>query len=212
MIRVQANIVATTERRLLTWICGRLPRWVTPDGLTLLGFAGALLVFAGYALSRNASPWLWLAILGYVVHWFGDSLDGSLARHRLIERPLYGYFLDHNIDAIGNFIGMAGLGLTRFVRMDVALFALAGYLILSIHVFLRMRATGELQLSFLLGGPTELRLGLVALTLGMLWIGPLPIAGVSGYDLAIGGAGFLFVMLFIWNGVRTARRLRRAGA
>lgn len=212
MIRVQANIVAATERRLLDWICARLPPWVTPDRLTLCGFGGALLVFAGYALGRIALPWLWIAVLGYLVHWFGDSLDGSLARHRRIERPLYGYFLDHNIDAIGNLIGMAGLGLTRFVRMDVALFALAGYLLLSIHVFLRMRVTGELQLSFLLGGPTELRLGLVALTLGMLWIGPLPVGGYSAYDLAIGGAGLVFVALFIWNGARTARMLRRAGA
>ena len=169
------------------------------------------MVFAGYALSPRAAPWLLLAIVGYGVHWFGDSLDGSLARHRGIERPLYGHFLDHSVDALGNLIGMAGLGLTGYVRMDVALFALVGYLLLTIHVVLRLRATGEMQLSFLLGGPTELRLGLVALTLAMLWLGPVRLLGRSAYDLAIGGAGGVFVGIFLWSTVATARLLRQRG-
>lgn len=210
MIRVQANLLALGERRLLDWLCRRLPGWVTPDRLTALGFGGAAMVFAGYALSPRAATWLWLALIGYGAHWFGDSLDGSVARYRGIERPAYGHFLDHSVDALGNFIGMAGLGLTRFVRMEVALFALVGYLLLTIHVVLRLRATGEMQLSFLLGGPTELRLGLVALTLGMLWLGPLSIRHVSAYDLAIGGAGLVFVLIFLWSTVATARQLRRA--
>ena len=211
MIRVQANLLAMGERRLLNALCRRMPRWITPDRLTLLGFGGACLVFAGYALSRHALPWLWLAVLGYVVHWFGDSLDGSLARHRGIERPVYGHFLDHSVDALGNFAGMAGLGFTAFVHMDVALFALAGYLLMTIHVLLRLRATGAMQLSFLLGGPTELRLGLVALTLAMLWLGPMRLFGHSAYDLAIGGAGLLFLAIFLWSTVTTAVMLRREG-
>ena len=82
--RIQQNILARGERRLLNWLCARLPAWVTPDQLTLLGFAGALMVTSGYLLSWLGSGWLALSLVGYVVNWFGDSLDGSLARWRKI--------------------------------------------------------------------------------------------------------------------------------
>ena len=94
--RIQENVLARSERRLLTWLCARLPGWVTPDLLTYLGLVGALLVFGGYIGTNHSAEWLWLSIVGYAVHWFGDSLDGSLARFRKIERPRYGYFLDHS--------------------------------------------------------------------------------------------------------------------
>ena len=80
--RIQQNVLAVAERRLLTWICARLPMWVTPDLLTGIGVAGAGVIFAGYALSDRSPGWLWLAIVGFVIQWFGDSLDGSLARYR----------------------------------------------------------------------------------------------------------------------------------
>lgn len=210
MPRVQANLLARLERRLLTFLCGRMPRWVSPDLLTGLGFAGAIAVFAGYASSRVDRAWLWLAIAGYVVHWFGDSLDGSLARHRGIERPRFGHFLDHSVDALGNAVGMAGLGLTRFVRLDVALFTLTGYLLLTIHVLLRLRATGAMQLSFAGGGPTELRLGLIGLTAAIFWLGPWPLTpGFSLYDAGVGGMGAIFLALFLWETLRTAALIRR---
>lgn len=200
MTRVQANLLARLERQLLTVLCRHLPRWISPNLLTAAGFAGAVAVFCGYVLSRIGTAWLWLAIAGYVVHWFGDSLDGSLARHRGIERPRFGHFLDHSVDALGNMVGMIGLGLTSFVRLDAALLALSGYLLLTIHVLLRMRATGAMQLSFVGGGPTELRLGLVALTGAMLGLGPLPVGpAISAYDLAVGGMGTIFVLIFLWH-------------
>src|SRR5690242_935412 len=96
--RVQQNVLARSERRLLTWICSKLPLWVTPDKLTTTGMIGAVMIFFGYALSSFAVDWLYLALAGYAVQWFGDSLDGSLARYRHIERPSYGYFIDHSCD------------------------------------------------------------------------------------------------------------------
>jgi len=187
-----------------------MPAFVTPDRLSALGFAGALLVLAGYGASRVSAAWLWVAVAGYGLHWFGDSLDGSLARHRRIERPRFGHFLDHSLDAGGNALGMVGLGATRFVRMDVALFALTGYLLLTVHVLLRLRATGAMQLSFAGGGPTELRLGLVAGTVAMALIGPWPWrSGWSCYDVGVGAVGLLFWILFAGNSVRIARAIAR---
>src|SRR3546814_11181029 len=96
--RIQQNILARSERRVLNWLCERLPAWVTPDQLTTLGFFGAVLVAAGYMLSWIDDEWLGLSLAGYIVNWFGDSLDGSLASCRRIVTPAYGYFFDHSVD------------------------------------------------------------------------------------------------------------------
>ena len=123
--RVQQNMLARGERWVLNRLCARMPRWVTPDMLTFTGMVGALAIFAGYAASNLGDGWLWLSIAGYVVHWFGDSLDGSLARFRRIERPRYGYFLDHSCDGLATLLILAGMGASPYIRMDVALVALA---------------------------------------------------------------------------------------
>ncbi len=123
LTRVQKNWLAVSERRLLTWLCGMMPASITPDRLTAIGMVGAALVFVGYLGSNLATWWLWIALLGYVVQWFGDSLDGSLARFRGIERPSYGYFLDHSCDGAANLLIVAGIGLSPFVDMTVAMIA-----------------------------------------------------------------------------------------
>ena len=206
--RIQQNLLAASERKLLTWLCQRLPRWVTPDQLTALGFVGAVVTFAGYALSGWGAAWLWLAIAGHAVHWLGDSLDGSLARFRRIERPEFGYFIDHSTDALANLFMLGGLGLSPFVNLDVALFTLAGYLLLSIHAFLAARVVGEIRLSYLAGGPTELRLTLVVLTIAMYVWGPVPLyAGFTLFDAITGGVGVILILLFIVQTAQTARLL-----
>src|SRR3546814_4232150 len=92
LARIQENVLASSERRLLTWLCAHMPAWVTPDVLTATGMVGALAIFVGYAASGLSPAWLGVALIGYVIQWFGDSMDGSLARYRRIERPSYGYF------------------------------------------------------------------------------------------------------------------------
>lgn len=210
--RIQENLLAQSERRLLNWICARLPAWVTPDMLTGIGMVGAFMVFGGYLASNLGDDWLWLAIAGYAVQWFGDSTDGSLARFRKIERPRYGYFLDHSCDGLATTLVVVGIGLSPYVTLEWALVALAGYLLLSIHAFLSVRVLGELKLSYLNAGPTELRFLLIALTLAMIWFpptGPGWFGRYSGFDLFTASVGLTLIALFaIQTGV-TARRLAR---
>lgn len=211
--RIQKNLLAVQERRLLNWLCARLPAWVTPDQLTLLALAAAVMIFAGYALSAYDPNWLWACVAGYVIHWFGDSLDGSLARFRSIERPKYGYFVDHSADALGSLFIVGGIGISPYVRFDVSLVALAGYYLLAIHAFLSARVIGELKLSHIAAGPTELRLILIGLTVAMHYFGlPTPLAMSLGiFDLFVGAMGIVLIILFVVQTLLTSMRLARLG-
>ncbi len=207
--RIQQNLLAANERRLLDWLCARMPAWVGPDMLTSVGFVGSLMIFAGYAASPLNVQWMWVSIAGYFINWFGDSLDGSIARYRKIERPEYGYFVDHSIDAFSNMLMVIGFGLTPFLRFDVALFALVGYMLLSIHTFLAARVTGEFNLTYLAAGPTEMRLILIGITLGMIYSGTPTIVwqGLSGFDIGTIGLGVILIILFVTHTISTARKL-----
>ena len=212
-VRIQQNILARSERRLLNWLCARLPAWVTPDQLTTLGFAGAVLVAAGYLLSGFDSEWLGLSLAGYIVNWFGDSLDGSLARWRGIERPNYGYFVDHSVDAIATLLMISAIGMSPYMRLDVALMGVIGYFLLSIHTFISAKILGEFRLSYMAGGPTELRLMLMAMTALMPIVGGRDIPGTnfSPFDLFALIVASILVTLFIVQTSATARMLRRRG-
>ncbi len=209
--RIQQNLLAVGERRLLTWLAGKMPLWVTPDKLTAVGFIGACLIAAGYALSSFRIEWLWLSIGAFFINWFGDSLDGSIARFRKIERPKFGYFIDHSTDSLGNMLLMIGLGASPFLRMDIALFGLAAYLLLSIHTFVAARVVDEFRLSYVAAGPTELRLILIAMTLSMFYMGTGPVGDTvySVYDYFIGGLAVVLILLFIGQTASTASQLRR---
>jgi archaetidylinositol phosphate synthase len=211
--RVQANIVARHERRALDWMCERMPPSVSPDVLTIAGIVGAILALFGYAATAMDPAFVWLATFGIVLHWFGDSLDGSLARYRACERPSYGYYLDHSIDALCNLMIVGGLGLSTFVRLDVALFVLCGYYLLCIHVFLHNHVTGVFRLSFLALGPTELRLGLVSINIlfffGKDAAAPTSFYSLSTYDWFLIAVGCLFVAIFVYQSCATIAMLRK---
>jgi len=177
-LRVNESLLAGPERRALRAIAARLPRWCTPDGMTLLGVFGGCVVILGYALSRSHVAWLWLADLGLVIHWLGDSLDGTLARLRQIERPRYGFYLDQVIDALGNVMIAVGVGLSLAARLDVALLVLATFHMLSIQVYVRAIVDREFHLAVGRLGPTEMRLGIVLMNTGVLLFGAPPIAGL----------------------------------
>lgn len=214
VLRVQENLLAQPERELLDWLCGQMPRPITSDLLTGLACLGALVAFAGYLGSQVNPEFFWLASAGLLIHWFGDSLDGSLARYRGRERPLYGYFLDHSVDVLCNFVIMAGVGLSPYIRLDAALFALIGYFMLCMYVFLFNHVSESFRLSFLALGPTELKLILIGMNCWMylagnskLFIGPL---ALSPYDLVLCGGGLVFLLLFAVNVFATARDLGMA--
>lgn len=209
--RIQRNVLAIGERRLLDWLCARMPSWVKPDLLTAIGMVGAVLIFAGYATSLLDEDWLWLCMPGYLLHWFGDSMDGSLARFRHIERPRYGYFLDHSCDGLATFLILLGIGVSPYVRLEVSLIALVGYLLLCIHAFLAVRVLGEMRLSYLSAGPTELRLILISLTFAMLIFGDKQrdMDAMTGFDWFVGGVGVILITIFVVQTIKSARKLAR---
>lgn len=212
--RIQLNLIAKSERKLLTFVASRLPAWVTPDLLTCVSVAGACLVLAFEIASREHRGFLWLASAGIVLNWFGDSLDGSLARYRNIERPRYGYFLDHTVDALCNFMIMLGFGLCQDIRLDVSFFALIGYFLLCMYVFINNHISGTMRLSFIGFGPTELRICLITINTMMYFLGH---AGVvaggqffSYYDGILIFAGAVFVSIYLVQVFKGAYLLRMA--
>ena len=126
--RIQTSILNAHEKKLLVWLAERMPARMTSDQLTFIGFVGAVIVATGYALSNLNLNWLWLASFGFVVNWFGDSLDGSLARVRNTQRKTYGFFIDHNVDVINECIMFAGVGTSPLVNMTFMAGVLVAYL------------------------------------------------------------------------------------
>jgi archaetidylinositol phosphate synthase len=169
--RVIDTFTGPIERPVLNWLAKNTPAWVTPDTLTLIGVFGAVITFVGYCLTNLDHSFLWLATLGFVINWFGDSLDGTLARQRKIERPRYGFYIDHAVDAFNEILLFLGLGFSPFVRFDLACLALVGYLLLSILVYLRTCVKGEFTISYGKLGPTEARLIAIAANTAVFFIG-----------------------------------------
>jgi archaetidylinositol phosphate synthase len=195
-------LLARHEQRVLEWIAHRLPARVMPDHLTALGVVAAMGIAAAYGLSNGDKAWLWAASALLVVHWLGDSLDGTLARVRKTERPRYGYYLDHLVDAFATAAIGIGLGLSPYMLLAVGLAIVIAYLILSINTYLETQAFGVFTLGYGRLGPTEARLMLVAvntaLALGAATFGILDILGI----------GLAAVMIAALVG-RAARNLKR---
>lgn len=171
MIRINNSIVGAVERKALDWLVRQMPRAVRPDHLTAVGIFGAAVTLVGYVLTHRSPIFLWLASLGLVIHWFGDSLDGSLARYRKTERPRYGYFLDQTVDVIGNLLICGGMGLSAYVRLDLSLLALAGYHALSIYNLVKAGVTGEFNVALSGWGPTEIRLLIILMNTTIFFFG-----------------------------------------
>ena len=156
-------LLAPFEKRFLPWVAGRLPRRVLPDDLTAIGLLSAFGICAAYQLSNESLAWLWVASGLLVVQWLGDSLDGTLARVRGIQRPKYGFYLDHMVDAISTAAIGIGLGLSPFMLLSIGTLIVVAYLILSINVYLESMAFGRFRLGYGFIGPTEIRAILIVL-------------------------------------------------
>ena len=156
--RIQTSLLNAAEKRVLIWLAQRQPSWVTSDMLTFLGVGGAIICALGFFLACWNVQWLWLSSGGLVINWYGDSLDGTLARVRETQRPVYGFFIDHTLDAITICIMCIGAGLSPMLRIDVAMLVLAGYLCLSIYTYIGAILKGEFRLTYSSFGPTEFRL------------------------------------------------------
>jgi archaetidylinositol phosphate synthase len=166
--RVATNPLAGFERRCLIWMAARLPRWVTSDGLTALALGSMALTGISYAFAPGHPGALVIAIGGLALNWFGDSLDGTLARVRRQQRPRYGFYVDHVVDCFGVLFVVAGLAWSGYMTPFVGMALLIAYFMLSIEIYLATYCLTVFRLSFWGIGPTELRLVLAAGTLALL--------------------------------------------
>lgn len=155
--RINDTLLGPLERKALGWMVKRLPAGIHPDHLTVIAMISSVLIGISYLLTNINDNFLWLASFGFILNWFGDSLDGTLARYRHIERPKYGFFVDHIADAITEFILVLGIGLSPYVRLDIALYCLAGYFMLSILTYINTYIMGMFRISYGKLGPTEVR-------------------------------------------------------
>jgi phosphatidylglycerophosphate synthase len=185
--RMATNPLAGLERRCLIWIAGRLPRWVTSDQLTTVALAAMALTGISYAVSFGRPAALLLAILGLGINWFGDSLDGTLARVRHQQRPRYGFYVDHIVDCFGVLFVLAGLGSSGYMSPFVAMAVLIVYFMLSIEIYLATYCLAVFRLSFWGMGPTELRILLAAGTLALLYDPKVAILGEHYRLFDVGG-------------------------
>jgi archaetidylinositol phosphate synthase len=202
-------LLARWERPTLIWMARRLPRWVLPDDLTIVGVTAALGICAAYQLSNSGRGWLWVASGLLVIQWVGDSLDGTLARVREIQRPKYGYYVDHLVDAISTAAIGIGLGLSPFMLLSIATLIVVAYLILSINVYLESYAFGRFALGYGRLGPTEVRIVLIALNTALaLGLGlDFHLADVDLTVFDVIGLGIAAVMIVLLIG-RAAHNLR----
>lgn len=173
--RELGSLLAGPEKRLLVWMAERMPAWVNSDHLSLLGLSAMLAAgLAFWAASWNTA-FLWVVVAMLAVNWFGDSMDGTLARVRRQQRPRYGFYVDHVIDVLGTFFLFAGLGLSTYMSPMVALAFLLAYMMVSAESYLATHTHGVFRMSFLRIGPTELR---IILAIGVLYLFHKPWVGL----------------------------------
>lgn len=205
-VRQHGSVLAAAEKRLLAWMANRLPRWVGSDHLTALGFLGVLMAGAAFAAANRYPLALPLVVLGLAVNWFGDSLDGTLARVRHQQRPRYGFYVDHVLDMIGALALLCGLAASGYMNPFVAVGLLVSYLLVNAEEFLATHVRQVFRLAFLGFGPTELRIILATGTLYLLhsrWAhlgpwGPFLLFDVGGV-IAIAGMAVKLVVSAVSN-------------
>jgi archaetidylinositol phosphate synthase len=180
--RINRSLSAAAEKRLLMWMAERAPRWLTSDQLTALGLAAQIGAGVFYALSRYNVFALAGVIACLILNWFGDSMDGTLARVRNQQRPRYGFYVDHIVDIFGATALMFGLGCSGLVHWQVAITMLVGFLLLSAESYLATYTLSCFQMSQGVFGPTEIR---ILLIMGNLALLRSPYATVLGHRLLL---------------------------
>jgi phosphatidylglycerophosphate synthase len=210
--RVLTSVLAPIEKRCLIWMAERMPRAVNSDHLTVLALVAMLGAGLSYWLSSTAAIGLHLVNLCLAINWFGDSLDGTLARVRQHQRPRYGYYVDHVVDVLGTFFLFGGLALSGYMSPAVAAALLIAYFMVCLEVYLATVSLGTFRMSFLKMGPTELR---ILLAIGNIALIFHPMATIFGqtyklFDVGgtIGAAAML--VTFVVSALRNTRTLYKA--
>jgi len=208
--RINDILLGPLERPALQWFCHHMPTWVTPDILTGIGLVGAALMTLAYALTTLDKNYLWLVNFGIFLNWFGDSLDGSLARYRKVERPRYGFFVDHIFDAIAQVLTFVGFALSPYVRFDVAMFGLVVYLLMDVLVLARMSVTSIFKISYGKYGPTEARATIFLTNILLYFWNPsfaTPLGPIMLMDVVLLLVASSFTLIFLFSTIRLARKL-----
>lgn len=214
--RIQTSVLNGIEKKVLVWLAERQPRWMTSDILTVVGVIGSIIVAAGYVLSNYNIAWLWFASAGFLINWYGDSLDGTLARVRGTQRPVYGFYLDHNVDGVTMAIMCIGAGLSDMLNLYVAMAVLVVYLLLSISVYINAHLKGEFKLTYAGMGPTEFRLIMIIVNTLFIYVAPLREYvmdfTVLGNEVTFGSFDFIgvailliLIIIHITNFIKDAR-------
>ena len=212
-IREHNSILVAPEKRILTWTALRLPRWVNSDHLTLLGVAGMLLGGLAYWGARWEPRSLWIVAIALGINWFGDSMDGTLARVRNRQRPRYGFYVDHVVDVVGALFLLGGLSASGYITPWIGLGLLIGFLLLAAESYLATYALGIFRLSFMGIGATELRILLAAGTLYLLIQPQIEIDGLGSvllFDVAGVCAIAAMAVTLSVSTIRNTRALYRA--
>jgi len=157
-VREHTSVLAGAEKRLLVAMARRMPRAIGSDHLTALGALAMVGTAAAFAAARLDRQWLLLVPVLLAVNWFGDSLDGTVARVRGQQRPRYGYYLDHVVDLATSTALFAGMALSGLMQPILAVLALTGYILLCAESFLATHTVGIFRMAFSGMGPTELRI------------------------------------------------------
>ena len=210
--RNSTGLLTAVERKVLIWLAGRMPDRINSDHLTALGLVSMFLVGASFAVSTRFPSALWGVVVFLALNWFGDSLDGTLARVRGHQRPRYGFYVDHILDTFGALFVLGGLAISGHMTPIIAAGFLIAYYILSIEVYLATYCAGKFQMSFWGWGPTELR---ILLAIGALTLFVKPIVSIAGVQLPlfdVGGMVAMVGLIFtaIVSAAQNTRRLYRA--
>jgi archaetidylinositol phosphate synthase len=213
--RINDSVLGPLERPALAWLVRRLPASVVPDHLTAFGVFGALLTATGFVLSGRSLTWLWLASLGLIVNWLGDSLDGNLARLRHIERPRYGFFIDHTTDLFCQSLTFIALGISPLAHFGMACLGLITFLMAFVYTLIAAQTRATMRITYFYFGPTEIRalllLGnLLTLVLGVVdlrhWFAGIPgTVSISIHDAFIAVlvvVGVVVIALLAWRDAR----------
>ena len=205
-IREHRSLLAAAEKRALIAIAHRLPAAINSDHLTALALLAMAVAGAAYALARWDVRALWFVVPALALNWFGDSLDGTVARVRKHERPRYGFYVDHVLDIVGATLLFAGLAASGFMTPWIALGVLIAYLLVSGEVFLATSVRGVFRMSFSGFGPTELRILLAVGTLALFRdphvnlgpFGEMPLFDFGGL-IAMAGMALAFIVNTVQN-------------
>lgn len=200
-VRIQTSVLNALEKKVLVWLAERQPKWMTSDILTLIGTFGAVVIAAGYVLSARDINFLWLSSLGFVINWYGDSLDGTLARVRNCQRPVYGYYVDHTVDAVNEVMMFVGVGLSGLVHLELALLILVVYLMMTINVSINAHLKKEFRLTYAKMGPTEFRI--IMILINTLFATVRPLRDFShdvvlfGHEMTFGALDYIAIVILV---------------